>query len=92
MPVKKVFRKLDRIQQELKAREGKEVSLDTIRDVLVKLSRGDLLEYLELGGWFRPVKDPILLEFLKVWGKTEVEGQNRKWVQNELMEHYMRLE
>jgi hypothetical protein len=82
---------LERIQRELKAREGTDVSLDTIRNVLVKLSRGDLLEYLELGGWFRPVKDPILLEFLKVWGKTEVEGQNRRQVQGELINHYQKL-
>jgi hypothetical protein len=62
-------------QQELKAREGKDVPLDTIREILVKLSRGDLVDYLELGGWFRKINDPILLEFLKVWGRIEVEGQ-----------------
>lgn len=54
---------IERIRQELKAREGKDVPIDKIRDVLVKLSRGDLIEYLELGGWFRKVDDPILLEF-----------------------------
>ena len=40
--------------------------METIRDVLIKLSRGDLLQYMELGGWFRKIDDPILLEFLKV--------------------------
>ncbi|QTA82439.1 restriction endonuclease domain-containing protein [Desulfonema limicola] len=79
---------IERIQQELLKREGKNVSLDTIRDVLIKLSRGDLLEYLELGGWFRRVKDPILLEFLKVWGRIEVEGHNANKVQNEIVTRY----
>ncbi|MEA3341218.1 MAG: hypothetical protein U9R15_14740 [Chloroflexota bacterium] len=82
---------IERIQQELETREGTRVPLDTIRDVLVKLSRGDLLEYLELGGWFRKVKDPILLEFLKVWGRIEVEGQNRERVSDELRERYQKL-
>ncbi|MCP4646487.1 MAG: hypothetical protein GY852_01975, partial [bacterium] len=57
---------VERIQREIQKREGRHVSLDDVRDVLIKLSRGDLVEYLELGNWFRRVKDPILLEFLKV--------------------------
>jgi hypothetical protein len=83
---------IERIQRELREREGQEVPLDTIRDVLVKLSRGDLIDYLELGGWFRKVDDPILLEFLRVWGKTEVEGQNQDRAQGELLNRYSRLE
>ena len=83
---------LERIQRELKAREGKSVSLDTIRDVLVRLSRGDLLDYRELGGWFRKIDDPILLEFLKVWGRVDVEGQNPGDVQDDLVEQYKHLE
>ena len=83
---------LSRIQRELRDREGREVSLDTIRDVLIKLSRGDLLQYMELGGWFRKVDDPILLEFLKVWGRIEVEGHNRRNVEEELTLHYRTLE
>ncbi len=82
---------IERIRRELESREGTRVSLDTIREVLVKLSRGDLLEYLELGGWFRKVKDPILLEFLRVWGRIEVEGQNREQVVNELRDSYHKL-
>jgi len=65
----------EQIQTALLEREGKEVSLEKIREVLIKLSRGDLLEYMELGGWFRKVQDPILLEFLKVWGRIEIERQ-----------------
>ena len=82
---------MERIQSELKRREGKHISIEKIRDVLIKLSRGDLLEYLELGGWFRRVKDPILLEFLKVWGKIEVEGQNSCTVKDELEIRYEKL-
>ena len=48
---------LDRIQKELAEREGKVVPMETIRDVLIKLSRGDLLQYMELGGWFRTKQD-----------------------------------
>ncbi|KHD07535.1 hypothetical protein PN36_08590 [Candidatus Thiomargarita nelsonii] len=66
------------IQQALLKEDGQAVSLEKIRSVLIKLSRGDLVDYLELGGWFRKVKDPILLEFLKVWGHIEVKGQISK--------------
>lgn len=79
---------LERIQEELKVREGRDVALDTIRHVLIRLSRGDLVEYLELGRWFRNVKDPILREFLKVWGRIDVEGQDQSRVQNELLLQY----
>lgn len=83
---------IGRIRQTLEEREGRIVSLDQIRDVLVKLSRGDLLEYLELGRWFRKTDDPILLEFLKIWGRIEVEGQNAKDVQDDLVTRYQGLE
>jgi hypothetical protein len=82
---------LAEIQQTLLEKEGKEVPIDKIRDILIKLSRGDLLEYMELGGWFRKVQDPILLEFLKVWGCIEVEGQNANHVRDELQVQYGRL-
>jgi len=82
---------LDRIQKELAEREGKVVPIETIRDVLIKLSRGDLLQYMELGGWFRKIDDPILLEFLKVWGKIEIEGQDKAAVQNDLRTQYQTI-
>ncbi len=80
---------VERIQREIQKREGMHVPLEDIRNVLIKLSRGDLVEYLELGGWFRRVKDPILLEFLKVWGRIEVEGHDQIRVQDELADEYM---
>lgn len=82
---------INRIQETLYHKEGKHVPLETIREVLVKLSRGDLVEYLELGNWFRKMKDPILVEFLKVWGKIEVEGVPYDQVQAELRGQYQSL-
>jgi hypothetical protein len=82
---------LDRIHRQLLEKEGKNVPVEVIRDVLIKLSRGDLLDYMELGGWFRKVQDPILLEFLKVWGKIEVEGYHVKDVQNSLIRRYQKI-
>lgn len=83
---------LNRIQRELRDREGQDVPLETIRDVLIKLSRGDLLQYMELGGWFRKIDDPILLDFLKVWGRIEVEGQERNDVEEEIKLRYKSFE
>ena len=82
---------LDRIQKELTDREGKLVPIETIRDVLIKLSRGDLLQYMELGGWFKKIDDPILLEFLKVWGRIEVEGINQAVVRSETVKQYQSI-
>jgi hypothetical protein len=86
------FINLDRIQQELWEKDRQEVSIEAIRDVLIKLSRGDLLEYNELGRWFRKVDDPILLEFLKVWGRVAVEGKRPGDVQDDLRIQYRKLQ
>jgi hypothetical protein len=83
---------LDRIRRQILEKEGKDVSIEVIRDVLIKLSRGDLLDYMELGGWFRKVQDPILLEFLKIWGKIEVEGGHPRDVQNTLIRKYQKIQ
>ncbi len=83
--------KPERIQQSLMEKEGKNVSVEDIRNVLIKLSRGDLLEYNELGKWFRRIDDPILLEFLKVWGRIAVEGYNPLKVQQDLILEYQNL-
>ena len=83
---------LMRIQEAVCRREGRDVPIEEIREVLIKLSRGDLLEYMELGGWFKKVQDPILLEFLKVWGRIEVEGQDEARVRNNLRSSYQQME
>ena len=83
---------LSQIQEALLKKDYQTVSLAQIREILIKLSRGDLLEYLELGNWFRKVKDPILLEFLRIWGRIEVEGQNGSEVRDELRSQYEKLQ
>jgi len=82
---------IKRIQQELKLRDNQDVSTETIKAVLIKLSRGDLIDYKEFGGWFGKIDDPILLDFLKVWGKIEVEKQDRGLVRDELRQKYTSL-
>ncbi len=68
---------LAHIQEKLWQQEGEHVEMETIKDVLVKLSRGDLIDYKPFGGWFNKINDPILEAFLKVWGRIEVVGENR---------------
>jgi len=82
---------INRIQQQLWERDRQEVSIDTIREILIKLSRGDLIDYKEFGGWFGKVDDPILLDFLKVWGQIEVEKQDGETVRDELRNQYRHL-
>ncbi|MEZ4526110.1 MAG: hypothetical protein R2941_09355 [Desulfobacterales bacterium] len=82
---------LEKIRQTIREKEGKDVPVSMIRDVLIRLSRGDLVEFLEMGNWFRRVKDPILREFLKVWGRIEVEGQSQNLVVENLKDEYMKL-
>jgi len=74
---------LPRIQRQLLEREGLQVELEAIKNVLIKLSHGDLIEYSQLGNWFRHIKDPILNEFLKVWGRIKVRGEAADKVQHE---------
>ena len=51
---------INRIQQQLWERDGQEVSVATIKEVLIKLSRGDLIDYRVFGNWFGKSADPIL--------------------------------
>jgi hypothetical protein len=73
-------------------REGKKVELETIKDVLIKLSMGDLIEYSQMGNWFRKMKDPILNEFLKIWGRIQVVGENASEVRDEIRQKYLTLQ
>ncbi len=82
---------LTRIQEALRRQEQQEVDLATIKDVLVKLSRGDLIDYKSFGDWFGKIEDPILEEFLKVWGRIEVAGENRNEVQEAIVTKYRKL-
>nr|VFJ45522.1 MAG: hypothetical protein BECKFW1821A_GA0114235_10106 [Candidatus Kentron sp. FW] len=81
----------DRIRTLLWEKDRQDVSREQIFRILVKLSRGDLIEYMQFGGWFKKVDDPILLEFLKVWGRIEVERQNAGQVREGLRSKYLRM-
>jgi len=83
---------LYRIQQELKIQESKDVPISKIKEIMVKLARGDLLEYKEFGNWFGKINDPILNEFLKVWGAIEVARYNRKDVYEKTIRKFEKLE
>jgi len=76
------------IRDQLYKKEGKKVSIEVITDVLIKLSRGDLIEYMEFGGWFKKINDPILLDFLKVWGQTEIEGFDNEFIHSKIIKDY----
>jgi hypothetical protein len=81
----------ERIQEELKRQEGEKVDLQKINEVMIKLAQGDLIEYKSLGDWFNHVNDPILQEFLRVWGKIEVAGIKRDYVEREVLAKYESL-
>ncbi|ETR66536.1 MAG: hypothetical protein OMM_12670, partial [Candidatus Magnetoglobus multicellularis str. Araruama] len=78
----------ERIQKELKRQEGEDVDIEKIKSVMVGLSQGDLIDYKSFGDWFTHVNDPILQEFLKVWGKIEVAGITRAEVEEETISKY----
>ena len=74
------------VQKMLKARDNIDVEISKIREVMIVLSRGDLLDYS--AGSFYCIKDPILNDFLKVWGKIELEKIERKTVKIDLRREY----
>jgi hypothetical protein len=81
----------ERIQKELKVREGTDVELKKIIDVMIKLSQGDLIDYKSFGGYFTHVNDPVLKDFLKVWGKVEVERNRQAHVVGDTVLQYESL-
>ena len=78
----------EQIQKQLAEKEGPHLDLAKIQDILVHLARGDLLEYIPLGSQFRKTDDPILLDFLKAWGKFEVEGHRHNKVVIDTVKQY----
>ncbi len=82
---------LERIRKELYEKEKIEASIQEIKDVLVKLARGDLLEYKSFGAWFGKIKDPILNEFLKVWGRIEVEKQMPRYIEEKTVTQFKKI-
>jgi hypothetical protein len=84
------YEKIDlyRIQRELKEQDRQDVDIATIEDVLIKLSRGDLIDYKDFGKWFTRINDPILNAFLKIWGEIEVKYIKRHEVERDTVKKY----
>jgi hypothetical protein len=55
------------------------------------LSRGDFLDYSEPDDKFYKFQDPILLEFLRVWGRIDVEGHEGSTVREDLHYKYKKI-
>ncbi|QTA83432.1 p-loop domain-containing protein [Desulfonema limicola] len=83
---------LHRIQVQLKKNENIDVPTEKIKEILIKLARGDLLEYKSFGNWFCKINDPVLNEFLKVWGKIEVEKQERALIEEDVLKKFQSME
>ncbi len=82
---------LERIQNELRDHEKIDAPIDQIKDVLIKLARGDLIEYISLD-LFCKIKDPILNEFLKVWGQIIVKSRNPDRIANRTIEKFTTIQ
>ena len=80
-----------RIQKELKKQEGTDIEIEKIREVMVRLTQGDLIDYKSFGGWFTHINDPIMQDFLKAWGKIEVAGKKQTHVTEEIILKYKSL-
>jgi len=78
----------EQIQKQLAEKEGTHLDIAKIQAILVHLARGDLLGYMPLGSHFRKTDDPILLDFLKAWGKFEVEGHHHNKVVMDTVKQY----
>jgi len=81
-----------RIQKDLKKYEYVDVSISKIKEIMIKLSRGDLIEYKTFGNWFGKINDPILNDFLKIWGEIEVVKHNRKDIEEQTIRKYKKYE
>ncbi|KPA09489.1 ATPase domain protein, prokaryote domain protein [Candidatus Magnetomorum sp. HK-1] len=83
---------LHRIQQDLKKYEYVDVPISKIKEVMIKLARGDLIEYKTFGNWFGKINDPVLNEFLKIWGEIEVVKHNRKEIEERTIRKFKKIE
>ena len=83
---------LEQIRLGLKTREFVDVPVEKIKEVMIRLARGDLLEFKSFGNWFGKVNDPILNEFIKVWGLIEMEKQRRPEIEERTFEQFSAIE
>ncbi|MCP4692457.1 MAG: hypothetical protein GY859_30720, partial [Desulfobacterales bacterium] len=74
--------------RELRLHEQVDLPIETIKEILIKLARGDLVEYKSFGNWFGKINDPILNEFLKVWGEIEVAKQNPRRIKDRTIQNF----
>jgi hypothetical protein len=79
----------ERIQRELQERGRQYLPVESIRSILNQLSKECLLK--ETAFRFYKIDDPILAEFLKVWGRISVEGKNPAVVRDDLRSQYQTL-
>jgi hypothetical protein len=59
-----------------------------VRDVLLALSRADLIEEKVAGTEFYNIKDPILREFIEAWARVDVENATWEEAEVELLTKY----
>jgi len=64
---------------------------ENVRDVLLALSRADLIEERVAGTEFYNVKDPILREFVDAWARVDVENETWEAAGVELLERYRKM-
>ncbi len=83
---------LEQIQIGLKTHEFVDVPIQKIKEVMIRLARGDLLEFKSFGNWFGKINDPILNEFIKVWGLIEVEKQLRPEIEERTLKQFSIIE
>jgi hypothetical protein len=62
-----------------------------VREILLALSRADVIEEKLAGTAFYNIKDPILREFAAAWARVEVENASWEQASTELQEKYRRL-
>ncbi|CAN2041805.1 P-loop domain-containing protein [Candidatus Magnetomoraceae bacterium gMMP-15] len=78
---------LKSVQKKLYEYERINVPIEKIKEILIKLARGDLIDFNSLDR-FSKLQDPILNEFLKVWGKIVIEKQNDERIEEETIEKF----
>jgi len=67
------------------------VTVDDVYDVLMALSRADLIEERVAGTEFYNVKDPIMREFIDAWARVDVENDTWEDAGTELTTKYRTL-
>ncbi|MBI4531700.1 MAG: restriction endonuclease [Candidatus Latescibacteria bacterium] len=67
------------------------VTEEAVYNVLLALSRADLIEERAAGTEFYNIKDPILREFADAWARVDVENETWDTAASELVAKYKRL-